>query len=192
MNKYLPLYIKAFLYFTFGFGIPMNILLPTTLGFIFGYSWHGIVSEMGRTAFIIWAGSIAFGLLCSLGMVTIHILRVRSLPTRDAENVLSLIQIRSIRLPISQETAFKTCIASLMIVSAKVLEQENLLRIKAQTPFGGNNSLEQIEFNLTRINDSETHVTFTCRPKLKTTLVDFGASIDVAEKIYWYLEEKIK
>ncbi|MBI5354589.1 MAG: hypothetical protein HZB50_18260 [Chloroflexi bacterium] len=189
MKKHLLLYLKAFIYLSLFVGIGMNIVPPILTGFILGYSWHEIISEIIRSASWIWSASIAGGILFSLTAVTYHIMRVHSLPTHDSENILSTLQTRSIRLPMGHEAAFKACISSLMIVNAKILEQENLLRIKAQTPFGWK-SIEEVEFVIARITDSETYVRFTSRPKLKTGLIDFGESIEVVEKIYWYLEEK--
>jgi len=156
-----------------------------------GYGLGLIISSSIEVFQMIWQASFLIGILSSLLMVSIHIFRVRSLPTHEPENI-SPTQTRSLTLTTNQSTAFEACLSSLMLISGKIIEQNEPFLLKARTPPVMSSLGQEIEFSIKSIDDSRTLITFTSHPMLKTALFDFGTSIETIEKIYWYLEEKFK
>ena len=189
MGKHFQLYIKVFFYFTISLGVGMSILFMIL---VIPFTSREMLLLQAQSVFsLTWRFSIVGGLLFSASMVSIHIWRVRSLPAHNPENI-SPFQTRSFVLETDQLSAYKSCTSSLMLISGNIIDQNPPFQIKARTPPSMSGFGEEIVFSLKSIKATKTFVNLTCEPKLKTTLVDFGKSIELIEKIHWYLEDKLQ
>ncbi|MBI5934984.1 MAG: hypothetical protein HY867_14865 [Chloroflexi bacterium] len=191
--KYLRLYLKIFFWTAMPI-VVLGILASIGLYILFvsiPSEMSGIPLDLIRLAKWVAFGfipGIMFGGIMAVSLGTSHILRIRSLPTQEPDNI-SLNQSRMFILETDQHRAFSLCSSSLMLISAK-LQQANEATgyIMAKTPAGWG---EVIEIKVSPISDNKSQIVVTSRPNLKTVLVDYGKNTENVEKICWYLKDKL-
>lgn len=118
--------------------------------------------------------------------------RTRKITKNNQEEDFSVKQKRDIVLLLNFDTTFDLCkqaISDLKTAGIKV-ENQNEGFIKAKTRMNFHSFGTDIIFNLKSINENLTEVEILTHPSMRTTIVDYGESLRLVEKITQFLKEK--
>ncbi len=153
----MKLYLKLFLSIGIPFGIGMGCIVGFRDGIYLG-AVQGIIQ-----------GSV-FGLIMALVLGTMH-----KIKTKNSGDDIGPYQSKTITVSSSLEALFDKCLSSLEQIKAQVISaNKGEGVILAKTGMSWMSFGEIIKMGLVIDGENNIKVTISSRPKLKTTLVDFG------------------
>ena len=118
-------------------------------------------------------------------------IRTRKLSKSKNSEDYSVNQKREIVVLTNLETAFDLCRQAVSEMDAKIKSENSAERIiKAKTRMNFHSFGTNIIFNLKPINENLTEIEITTRPRVRTTIVDYGESYKTIEKIVETLKDK--
>ncbi len=115
----------------------------------------------------------------------------RKFSRNNEKKDFSVVQTRNLVLLSDFNNAFDLCRNSILNFETAGIKSADLQTgvITAETKLNFTSSRTEIEINLKPVNDNMTDVEILTRPSFRTTIVDFGKSLEVIEKITSSLEE---
>ncbi len=150
--------------------------------FLFNVGWGDIL-------FFLRYG-VVFGFPMALILGLAHYFQVRKI-AKGKQFDLSPIQNRTLAVTSTPAVIFKHSMFVLQKIQARIVEcnlAENYITARTRTswwePWG-----DDIRIDVVPISNTGTQVKITCRPSLKTALVDFGKNYKNAEKLLSLISE---
>jgi len=194
------LFLKSFLISSFSFilGTFIIFFVVTETSFIvYGYFQgynsillNGMIEITLILLKICIISGISLGLIFSFGTLIPHYFALKRLKYSDIDNY-NVHQVREVEIPYSYIDAYNFCLKSLdMFYKSKIVCQDiesGYIKAKAmlrKSPFG-----ENIEFNLTKIDDLHTKIKIQSKPPYKDPIVgiDYGKNLENVEAILEYI-----
>jgi hypothetical protein len=134
-------------------------------------------------------GIIVSALSMALILGILHYLSVRKI-SQSQQFDLSPIQHRVLVLKSNSTNIFENCVVILQKFPARIIENNAMKNyITARTNMSWKSWGDNIRIDVIQVDDISTQVKITCRPSLKTTLVDFGINYKNAEKLLSLISE---
>jgi len=171
------LYIRLFVMAGTGFGLGMALfMVPVIL--ILVPSW----SSLSFGLLMALVAGVAFGALMALTLGTVHLLAVA--PYGISRDLLRARQTRQIDLPMPYNEAFRLCLNLLVTdIRAHIRHEDRESgTIQAVTSVSWRSWGMRITVTLRELG-AVTHIEVEARHLMRTTMVDFGASLDVAQRM---------
>jgi hypothetical protein len=164
------LYAKLFLAFSLSFGVFFGLAMFAITGSAFVLILFGVL------------GGLGFGILMSAVLGTLHVGSART----DA--ALSVKQSKFIGIQSPPYDVFDKALATLKTQFGKkcriVEESRSTGEIRARTPMNWKSFGEDIFIKISQSSDrQQSLVTITSRPKIRTTLVDYGRDYENVNRI---------
>lgn len=132
--------------------------------------------------------SLGFGLIMALTLGPLQYFFVRKL-TLGKPFDLSPIQHRTLTLPVSANVVWEQCFLALHKFPVYVVEtnlEKNVIRAKTSATW--KTWGDDIIINFSTVDNTTTRIDITCRPSLRTTIVDYGKNYENAEKLLKLLQ----
>ncbi len=134
-------------------------------------------------------GIVMGALSMALILGILHYLIVRKI-SQGQQFDLSPIQRRTLVLKSNSTNIFENCVVILQKFPARIIENDAMKNyITARTNMSWKSWGDNIRIDVIQVDDISTQVKITCRPSLKTTLVDFGINYKNAEKLLSLISE---
>jgi hypothetical protein len=164
------------------------ILVPLVAGLSMGLMF--ILVQPGNWVFNLLSGFVA-GAVSGLILQLWSERRTKKLAKSGNAEDFSVRQKRDLVLLVNFETAFDFCRQAVTDSAAKIKSENPVTKtIKAKTGMNFYSFGTDIVFRLNPINENLTEIELSTRPSLRTTLVDYGESFKMIEKITGFLKEK--
>lgn len=163
------LYLKLFL----AFGVPFSLLMGLF------YPYPALVMLIG----------IAYGAVMSAVFGTVQHRAMRGKKLAQSAGVK---QTREIEVDLPYQAAFKACLDALGEIQHAKLRDINKLSgsIKARTSINLMTYGEVITFQLQHLDADTTLIRIESRPRLKTTLIDYGRNLAHVNRLSLYLRQR--
>lgn len=117
--------------------------------------------------------------------------RTRKLAKSNNAEDYSVRQKRELVLLVNFETAFDLCRQAVSDAAAKIKSEDRANKIiKAKSRMNFHSFGTDINFKLKPINENLTEIEILTRPCVKTTIVDYGESYKMIEKLTEILKDK--
>lgn len=183
------LYLKICLFTGIAFILLMGLYYLIVSALLIHMVYLGLIFWI----LIVHAG-IFFGVAMSLIMGTLHIMGIKSKHYPVSDEALDVRQKREIFTDLPYDEIFNACISSIDAVKKGriVSEDRTKGRIDAQTGWSWKSWGEKISFDIRKQAGDKSVISVTSRPKVGTTLVDYGKNLDNVEKISIYLKNHQK
>ncbi|MDO8526649.1 MAG: hypothetical protein Q7T03_03060 [Deltaproteobacteria bacterium] len=163
-----------------------SVLLGTlmaVLNFLHYNSYQAIIS------FFVFGGiGFVTGLFFALVLIVINGKAIARLPYEDRQTANNVYQQREVILTVSYEEALEKCMLSLGSVSGCSIFKKYNDVIIAKTQVTWKSFGEIITLSLKKIDDAKTGVLIESKPRLITTLIDYGKNFDNVKQITNVLE----
>jgi hypothetical protein len=171
------LYIRLFVIAGTGFGLAMALfIVPVIL--IVVPSW----SSLSFGPLMALEAGVAFGALMALTLGSVHLLVVA--PYGISRDLLRARQTRQIDLPMPYDEAFRLCLNLLVTdIRAHIRHEDRESgNIQAVTSVSWRSWGMRITVTLRELG-AVTHIEVEARHLMRTTMVDYGASLDMAQRM---------
>jgi superfamily I DNA and/or RNA helicase len=146
--------------------------------------------DISFKGFIWGLGSgVAFGLIMSFTLVTLHCIFSLKFRKLKGTDISAVVQKKFMELDLSFDNVYDECIKSITAVKKCEIESEDRKsgEIKALTSLSWKSFGENIQFKIWSSENGRTRIQILSRPKLKTTLVDYGKNIENVLKLSSFL-----
>jgi hypothetical protein len=196
MKQLAFLLVKIFVFTAVPFGLIMSVCfnIPWVLLYIFAVTTGKeiIYFHVGPGFFLslpIMAGAL-YGIPMALILGLAHYFQVRKIAQGKPFD-LSPTQRRTLVIKSNPSSVFENCALVLQKFPARIIENDVMKgHITARTGKKSWKSWgDDIRIDVVQIDDISTQVKITCRPSLKTTLVDYGKNYENAEKLLSLISE---
>ena len=164
-------------------GVPFGFVMGVTEGFFHGFQ-RGLIFGIATGAF--------FGLGMVLYLGILHKRSVERQGFEITEDTLSVRQNRILFLLQPYDEVFEGCIRALETIEKSEVKtaDPSTGKIEATTGWGWKSWGEKITIEIASSEADLTGVVILSRPKMQTTLTDYGKNLENVETISNFLQQK--
>ena len=118
--------------------------------------------------------------------------RTKGISHTNTQGDFSIKQKQSLVVLLNLEEAFDECKKSVNSLKSAYVKSESLESgfIKAKTKMNFHSFGTEIIFNLSSVNENLTEIEISTHPIVKGTMVDYGESLKIIEKVIAFLKER--
>jgi hypothetical protein len=149
--------------------------------------------EEGLTEELFFRAITGFGTFAVLGLIMtfIHSRIVKRKASELSEDRFGVHQQRALTLHLPYDRAFDLCSESLQFLGGRIKKTERSAgKIEAQTAWTTRTFGCVVSYEIKPIGERLTEILITSRPKVRTTLVDYGENLENVETLCEFLAER--